>query len=145
MQKTYHKNQIPSIWRTHSCRILIIEDEPIWQAIISQNVKLVSGDQTQLRFVRNARQALDLLYHYPDFDLILADQRIEGEISGLEFWSICKSKFPQIPFIMVSGMRLDYFNRLQNKGVNLPYLINKPFDEKHFRKVLKIYLESKVQ
>src|SRR3989338_2989228 len=47
-----------------------------------------------------------------DYDLILADFRLDGKQSGLDLWGKVHREHPDTPFILVSGYSANVFNDL---------------------------------
>jgi DNA-binding NtrC family response regulator len=125
-------------------RVLVIEDEPSWQAILSHSLRQCNGGNIQLRFVRSAKQALDVIYKERKFDLILSDHLLDGEVTGLDLWAKCRSQFLSQPFILISAKkRSTISSQLSNIDERVPLIIEKPFDLKHFKSIIEIYLNPK--
>ena len=121
--------------------VLIVEDEPSWQKIISYSLKHNSlGLNIHARFVRSAEDALQELYTKRHFDLILSDYFIQGKIQGLSLWRICKQKYPQIPFIIISGASVSQLRSVDKDAQVWPTFIKKPYSPKTLDSVIQIYV-----
>jgi PAS domain S-box-containing protein len=80
-------------------RILIVEDDP-GTALLQRRAVERAGYQVVM--AQSAEEGLALLRSGP-VDLILLDNRLPGEMSGLDFLTTAKSLAPGSPVIMVSG------------------------------------------
>jgi|GEM_PF-2713258 len=131
-----------NLYKGYPLRILVIEDEPSWQAILSHCIRRSRPEEMNIRFVRTSKQALDLIYNERRFDLIISDHLIDGEMTGFELWLKCKAQFLNIPFIIVTAKNKADFNgfRLES-DFQLPLIIQKPFDTKHFKAIMDLYLK----
>ena len=126
--------------RIFPIRILVVEDDPSWQAILSYSIRKSRPDEMNLRFVRNSKQAFDLIYERK-FDLIICDHYLDGNLTGFELWTRLKSQNLDIPFIIVSGKRKHQFSKLQGDSTaGLPLIIEKPFDPERFTTILNLFL-----
>ena len=142
MQNQFSNFEIkPTIMRSYPHRILVIEDEPSWQAIISHCLRRTKLEEVSLRFVRTSKQALDLIHSERRFDLIICDHYIDGSMTGYELWEKCSNLYLNIPFIFVSGKKKSDFLRFQSEGSpKLPIVIEKPFEPHIFTAAVNLYL-----
>jgi CheY-like chemotaxis protein len=51
----------------------------------------------------DAVEALDLLEHHPDVDLLLTDVRMPGDMDGAELAFTVRSRWPAIGIVVISG------------------------------------------
>lgn len=93
-------------------KVLIVEDEPLWQLLIERALRRINKG-IEVRFSKNANQALEVLSGREDFDFIIADHLLEGAKTGLDLWDILLKQKTDIPYILLSGTRRsDFFSRL---------------------------------
>jgi len=121
-------------------KILLVEDEPFWQAVLSTTLKSIDP-RLQLRFVRNKKHAENALFQSSDVDLIIADFFLEGKTTGLDLWRQCHVDFQAIPFIILSGIKKNEWSDLIAGESITPLLISKNTDVVHLKRILALYLE----
>ncbi len=122
--------------RRYLKRILLVEDDPQWQKLISYAVKLTDLD-LQLRVVRSAKAAQHLLYRDSNFDLIIADHYLEGEDTGMELWQICQQQHRKIPFVLISAIDQQVISEFLGEGMRAPLHLPKPIDLQTLQKVIR--------
>jgi CheY-like chemotaxis protein len=109
MYLTMQPSQRPWTWEnlhngsaTSRKNILIVEDDPFWQQVIRRNIETTS-DCCRTTFVTSVESALDLLDESGHFDLIVADQFLDGEKTGYDLWRTCNLRGLRMPFLLTSG------------------------------------------
>jgi CheY-like chemotaxis protein len=83
-------------------KILVVEDDPFWRRLISSNVSN-QLDNYSLSFASNAASAMKRIEADPNYDLIIADQYLDGSDTGYDLWSDCRQKGIFTPFLLTSG------------------------------------------
>ncbi len=137
-------NRIPRSLNQRTIKVLVIEDEPSWQAILSHVLRLNRHRKIELRFVKSAKQATDMNYKEHCFDLILSDHFIDGDTTGLELWSQLKETYGHIPFILITAPRVSTLRASQYGSSRLLSMkIQKPFDLKSFSSIVDLYLGAR--
>src|SRR5579875_1769737 len=79
-------------------RVLVVDDEPI---ILETMTAILRSEDFAVRTADNGFAALVTLRQTPP-DIIISDLRMP-EMSGFEFLSVVRRRFPHIPVIAVSG------------------------------------------
>lgn len=79
-------------------RILVVDDEPI---ILETMTAILGGEGFVVRTAEDGFAALVTLRQTPP-DIIISDLRMPN-MSGFEFLSVVRRRFPHIPVIAVSG------------------------------------------
>lgn len=79
-------------------RVLVVDDEPI---ILETMTAILQGEGFAVRTADNGFAALVTLRQTPP-DIIISDLRMP-EMSGFEFLSVVRRRFPHIPVIAISG------------------------------------------
>lgn len=79
-------------------RVLVVDDEPI---ILETMTAILQGDGFVVRTAEDGFAALVTLRQTPP-DIIISDLRMPN-MSGFEFLSVVRRRFPHIPVIAVSG------------------------------------------
>ena len=116
-------------------KVLLLEDDPIWQMVIKRSLKTFD-ENIDLECVQSVAQAQQLLGVSENYDLIIADQYVEGDLTGFDLWKDCQSSHRQIPFMMVSGMKDDEFFKLTEEATDLPMFLPKPFNMASFQRLV---------
>jgi DNA-binding response OmpR family regulator len=119
-------------------KILLVEDEPQWQLIISQTLKTLDKSIT-IRCVRSVKHAKQVLYNNSNFDLIISDLLLDGDDDGFSLWTECQKSLRRVPFLMISGMKNPDFTGLVGTA-EAPTLIAKPFDVKEMQRIVSLRL-----
>jgi CheY-like chemotaxis protein len=118
-------------------RILVVEDDPFWQKVIGQNI-FRTEPHSSVNYATSAEQALAILGRDDHFDLIVADQYLEGNKTGCELWRECKSRGITAPFLLTSG-NVDVQDF---PDVGVPF-IHKPYVPSELRRTLGMMLEHR--
>lgn len=84
--------------RAFKCRVLIAEDDPV---VLATSAAVIRSFGFSVRTAEDGFAALKILREVLP-DIILADLRMPG-MSGFEFLSIVRRRFPHIPTIAISG------------------------------------------
>lgn len=115
--------------------VLIVEDDPYWQSIYSRALRSI--DKTaKVRCVRSAKQAQQLLYDNNHYDLIVADQNLDGDKTGLELWRACKPRLHDTPFVLVSAMSDDKISQLTEFDRRPPVFVSKSDAIDNFKSIV---------
>ena len=117
-------------------RILLVEDDPHWQTIISRTLKTVDG-RIDLKCVPTVGQAKELLNSNSNYDLIIADHYLKDDTTGLDLWKECRTLRSRTPFMVVSGMSQSEFTSLLDINSESPLYMAKPFEIESLRSMLK--------
>ena len=115
-------------------KILLVEDDLHWQMVMSRVLKSLD-ENIVIRCVRNAKQAHEALANSPNYDLIIADHFIDGEVTGFDFWKECRTRHHRIPFVMISSMTESEFVKL-TKQAGHPIFVSKPFEVEDLKSLL---------
>jgi CheY-like chemotaxis protein len=84
--------------RVFKCRVLIVEDDPV---VLKTSAVIISSFGFSVRTAEDGFVALQILREVLP-DIILSDLRMPA-MSGFEFLSIVRRRFPHIPTIAISG------------------------------------------
>ena len=99
----------PYLESTTECqKVLVVEDDPVWQLAFERALKLIDP-KVDIRFSSNANEAFDLLNQESHFDLVIADQLLQGAKTGLDLWDILLTQNLEIPFVIVSATKQSTF------------------------------------
>jgi DNA-binding NtrC family response regulator len=117
------------------CRILIVDDDEPLVRIIGEYLSAY-GFEPELAY--NSEQALDRLMH-SRYAAVLSDFLMPGE-SGLDLLNHVKSRYPGLPFILMTGLQS---SRLRNEAMKLGSsgYIEKPFELKNLVATITAALE----
>ncbi len=93
-------------------KILIVENEPIWQLIIQRTLQLTL-EGAEVHTCASVEQALEAIEGDLKFDLIIADHLLDGALTGLDLWDLLVSIQSVTHFVLMSGIaRSDFYYRL---------------------------------
>lgn len=82
-------------------KILIVEDEPLMRKMYASYINEIKDDFLLVGSVKNGADALDFLRRN-DVDIVITDLKMPI-MSGIELIRICKTEFPKIKFVVISG------------------------------------------
>jgi len=100
-------------------RVLVIDDEPLNQELLASSL---SAAGYEVEVAKDGFAALAQM-HGALPDLIISDLKMPN-MSGFEFLSIARRRFPQIPTIAVSG---EFHPPIEPLGVIADAFLSKPF------------------
>ncbi|WP_404400852.1 response regulator [Pelagibacterium halotolerans] len=83
--------------------VLVVEDEPLVRLDIAQ--ALATAGFTVIE-AGTAEEALEALAGRTDIDLIFTDIEMPGHLSGLDLVRIVHARWPDMPVLVTSGMRM---------------------------------------
>lgn len=118
-------------------RILIVEDEVFWQMVIERAIYRIDRRIT-VSFAENANQALDIVCKQNDFDLIIADYRLNGIKTGLDLWDILLKQKSEIPYLLLSGIKRSHLvdHLMPYRSEMLPLFFEKPKSVRELSEIL---------
>ena len=116
--------------------VLVLEDDPQWQLIVSQILKKVDTDVT-IRCVPTTQAAIQLLALGEKFDLVVADQYLDGVMTGLDLYRHLRALRDQTSFVMLSGLESRQFNDLTIRDAEAPTFVPKSNVFKTFSDVIR--------
>lgn len=123
----------------HRAKILLLEDDPEMRAILDQILSYQDYDVTA---VETGFQAIEAAKS-TDFDLIVADVRVEGP-DGIEVLSEARKDRPEVGTLLVSGYSsLEDDARAEKIGIG--GFLRKPFETQRFLELVKQQLHKRRQ
>ena len=105
----------------------------------------LEGVVQRVRWARSVKAAQGTLDERK-VDLILSDFRLEGFATGFDLWFACRRRFPETPFILLSGFTPGVFDRLL-KGTQAggPHILCRPFSTDELRARIRQIFEVDVE
>lgn len=94
-------NARPVISDEATTRFLIIDDHPLFREALHSALEMAYPDVETVDAL-DFENALDILKHEKNFDLVLLDLKIPG-VQGFEGLLTVRSLFPRLPVVIVSG------------------------------------------
>ena len=85
-------------------RILVVDDN---HELARVTAALLQSDGAQVERAQNAAEALFLLAIQPDFDIVLTDVMMPGELDGVGLARRLRSERPNLPVVLISGYKAD--------------------------------------
>jgi CheY-like chemotaxis protein len=90
---------MPSVEDTRSCRVLVVDDDPI---VLSGTAAMLEDLGHAAIEAASAEQALELLRAEPTFDLIITDHAMPG-MTGTELAAQIRLAWPKLPVVIATG------------------------------------------
>jgi len=106
--------------------VLIIDDDPLWQLIVERSLKRIDPNISVLA-VSSAEEALEKFDDDIPFELVIADQALNGFRTGLDLWDMLWEQRKVFPFILISGTKKEDFQKslLPYRRNEIPFYIEK--------------------
>src|SRR5262245_56743875 len=123
--------------QTH-CHILIVEDDEIARSHV-QHVALSLDKSVEVDCTETAKDARELIDARPErfYSLVIADHFLKGEETGVDLWKYCHEKYPSLPFLMTSSLRVSSFLDYVEKSPGCPPIyLPKPFRSVEIRRAI---------
>jgi len=122
-------------------KVLVVEDESESEWLIASTLRSVKRN-ADLKWVKSAEEAENLLKAGERYDLIIADHYLKGEETGLDLWKSCYKKYRSTPFMMTSALTEKVFVRLAGPQLPRPVFLHKPIDVKECRSMMEWFLDK---
>ena len=117
----------PSIGEIRSCRVLVVDDDPI---VLSGTAAMLEDLGHAAIEATSAEQALELLRAEPAVDLIITDHAMPG-MTGTELAAQIRSAWPELPVVIATG----YADLPAEAQLGLPRL-SKPYRQQELAEIL---------
>lgn len=127
-------------------RALVIEDDLIFRDSLLgfcrftvpqiKWVGIPSGDQVAAYVAALSPEAGN------PYDLVIVDYQLSGKITGADLWHVCRTKYPAIPFILISGHPLEQIAEAAERERIRASFLEKPFHPEEFKALLLQTVES---
>ncbi len=106
------KNKNELKYRDNLKRVLLFQNDSIWQLIIKRSMELTLNN-VFIQVCTSAEDAIDQLKMDHRFDLIIADHLLEGSKTGLDLWDHLVEIKNRTPCVIISGItRSDFYFRI---------------------------------
>jgi DNA-binding NtrC family response regulator len=126
-------------------KVLIIDDEQFWKMVIEKAIVRIDA-MIETEFADSVAEAKSLINSGKKYDLIIADQNLSGNDSGLDLWDYLNKNELKIPFALISGNTRENFIRGLNpiRAQSIPCFIEKPSSIRELSQLIKtVYFVSK--
>ena len=118
---------MPSAEDTRSCRVLVVDDDPI---VLSGTAAMLEDLGHAAIEAASAEQALELLRAEPAFDLIITDHAMPG-MTGTELAAEIRLAWPKLPVVIATG----YADLPAEAQLGLPRL-SKPYRQQELAELV---------
>ena len=136
--KTYRN---PKRDGTKDYHILIVEDDVCLKTILDRVLRSIDPN-VSYSWTTSAEEALGILSEVK-VDLVIADHTLEGVKTGIDLWEECQKKYPDLPYLMISGLEMKRFFEMVGKKKNSPPFMPKPLRVRECRFMLEGILDSR--
>ena len=117
-------------------KILVVDNEELLLSLAKTFLERIGYS---VETAGNGRIALEKLSANGNFDMVLSDVDMP-EIGGIELVRRCREIYPQMPFLMVSGLSLYHEKELKELGVDC---LQKPYRLPQLKEKIEQILNSK--
>ena len=119
-------------------QILVVEDDAKHGAMCA---RLLERRGYRAKAITSGREALSLLAHDRDIDLVLADLQMP-EMDGIQLLSAVKGKYPHIEFIVMTGYGT-VKSAVEAMQLGAAHYIQKPLDHDELNLLIQRVIEKK--
>jgi DNA-binding NtrC family response regulator len=125
--------------------LLVIEDDLSLIQIIGALLAHVRPGLAW-EYVTSGEAALDLIRRRSTerggapYRLVVSDLCLEGDTSGFDVWQECQRLYPEMPFVMTSGLSIDRYRAAWKDQTRCPKFLPKPSSLAGYQAVLGEYL-----
>jgi DNA-binding NtrC family response regulator len=123
-----------------NARVLILEDDPGCEILlrglvhaVDPAVEIESYDSAEAAMLRLGQCAAD---ESGPYSLIIADIFLTGAATGIELLEFCEEHYPDIPFIVTSGLGADRYFEAVGPNRIAPTFLQKPFYPGECRQII---------
>lgn len=120
--------------------ILVVDDDiekrNVVMAMLNKALPRILQGQYEIHVADNVEMAEDFFSGYAIPFLIISDYRMPGK-SGLELFGIIKKRFPDVKFILISGLLPEEVAK--NRGIAF---LKKPFDVNQLSRAIEKLIAS---
>ena len=113
-------------------RVVLVEDDELVQSYVN---RLLTGLGIEVHSCSNSAIALDYLRSGCDYDLLLTDVVMPGEIDGIELAEKARERDPNLPVLFMSGYTRERFSDRIAAGEEA-VLLTKPFRREDLKNAL---------
>jgi DNA-binding NtrC family response regulator len=114
-----------------NARVLILEDDPGCEVLlrglvhsVDPSAEIESYGTAEAAILRLGESAAD---ESGPYSLIIADIFLTGATTGIEVLELCEENYPNIPFIITSGLGADRYLKAVGPNRIVPPFLQKPF------------------
>jgi DNA-binding response OmpR family regulator len=122
-------------------RALVLEDDLCLKTMLLRIFQVIDPE-IEVTWMTTGEQAIDdLNQHHKTtgnpYDLVMADISTPGNKSGLDYWALCRLRFPKMGFLFISAMPVDQFLKTLGSNVLCPPFLPKPFTVGECRQIVE--------
>jgi DNA-binding response OmpR family regulator len=126
-------------------RVLFLDDDKeIWPFF--EMLFLEFKRPPQVEWVTSGEEAIQKLdearerFPTEPYDLVIADIFLEGKVTGVDFWNVCRSAYPNMAVVVMSALPLHKFYEFIGRDTISPQFLKKPLDIKECRMTVRSML-----
>jgi len=130
-------------WRSLAAgrKVLVLEDDLCLKTMLTRLLQMIDPNM-EILWKTTGDQAIEDLNHHlksegNPYDLVIADISTPGERSGLDFWQLCRLRFPKMAFLFISSMPVDRFLKTLGSNMLCPPFLPKPFTVGECRQIVE--------
>jgi DNA-binding NtrC family response regulator len=116
---------------------LVVEDDLTLCPLLMRSIRLFEPD-AHVSWITSAQDA-DAMIRRIWPDLVISDVNLPGKTSGLDLWRHSRRHYPEIPFVLMSGMKFEEFEGLVSRTgpeARHPAFLPKPFSPNRLRQLI---------
>ena len=125
--------------------LLVIEDDlSLIQLIDAMLADVKPG--LEWEYVTSGEDALNLIERRgreragPPYRLVMSDLFLEGDTTGFDVWRECQRVYPEMPFVVTSGLSVERYRAVWKDAATVPQFLPKPLSIDRYQSILGEYL-----
>jgi DNA-binding NtrC family response regulator len=104
--------------------VLVVEDDALMRPVFRRVLRAVDP-QIEMHWAGSVAQACRALSER-SFCLVISDYMLPNGGSGVSLWRLCRQFYPEMPFLMVSGLSRKTIENIHGPN-EVPSHLRKPF------------------
>lgn len=121
-------------------RVLVVEDDPAATRLMDHTVHSI-GPGFEVHAVSSVEAAIHLLSEGP-YSMVISDYSLDGDPTGIDLYDYCQRNYPQMPFLLVSGLVSAVETELNHSRHPHPPFLQKPYKPAQCRNMVEFILEG---
>jgi DNA-binding NtrC family response regulator len=126
-----------------SVKILIVEDDLCLKSAVLRILDSLDG-HVETQWVTTAQEAMDSLQQ-TQYDFVISDYLLPDCENGLWVWEKCRKQFPNMPFLLMSGIPVEAFLEITMGRKICPSFLPKPFWPGELRETISYMLTEALE
>jgi|GEM_PF-6987838 len=105
--------------------ILVVDDDVFLKPIMRRIIRSIDPS-IEMHWATSLKDACIRLESV-DYSMVVVDCLLQKDASGLALWELCKTNYPDLPFLMISGLSRKSIEHISGPDKTMPSFLHKPF------------------